>query len=122
MAKKFDPVLLPYLMEIRHNFTNYDGLVTFYQYYKKQRTKLNGVIYALLKEQIDIPTFHERVKQIEDFVDLTQKDNQKRFIKTEMERLGKQSFQPQSNRILRKWAKNNLAHMLHGRLIAKAVD
>ena len=122
MTRHINPEMLPFVTEIRHRFTNYDRLVTFYQYYRHKRSILNGVIYALIKEEIDIPTFKERVAKIEAYVDLTKKENQKRFLKTEQERLNKQSIQQLSPKTLKQFAKNNLSSMLHGKCVAKNVD
>lgn len=122
MVRKIEKDLLPFVTQIRHEFTNYDKLIPFYQYYGKQRTILNGIIFALIKGEIDIPTFKERVTEIENYVDLTKKRNQKRFLKTEQERLKNKALQPISEKDLKKFAKNNLSSILHGKCINREVS
>lgn len=70
------------IARIRHEFTNYDKLAVFYHVLPHYRTQLNGIISALIKNKMSIPEFREKVKQIENLVNLNLKKNQKSYIRT----------------------------------------
>lgn len=97
--------------KIRHEFTNYDRLSSFYHVWRKYRSALNRVITMLINEQIDIPEFRERVAQIESKVDLTRPKNQKKYLKQRRDAMCRAPHTytiDAANRI----AKSNLASIL----------
>lgn len=70
-----------FVAKIRHEFTRYDKLCSFYSVYPYARKKLNRTIGKLIGEKITIDEFHKIVRGIEAEVDLTRKDNQRRYLK-----------------------------------------
>lgn len=81
------------ICDIRHQHTNYEKLVVFYNMYPDKRSELNREISKLIKEGPEgIIEFRENVKQIEDWVNLNIKKSQKRFIDEEINRL--QEYHP----------------------------
>jgi len=69
------------LCAIRHTETNYDYLATFYAVNRELRTRLNQACNAFLKGKKTPEAFKKEVEEIEALVDLTKKENQKRFKK-----------------------------------------
>lgn len=103
--------------QIRHEFTNYDKLARFYSYYRDKRSELNFTIGKLIKEIITIQEFHDKVDEIEAYVDLTNKSNQKRFLKEEAARLKSITFNNHTETTLKKYAKHNLNLVMHGKAV-----
>ena len=102
------------LCQIRHEFTNYEKLILFYNTYPKKRKELNGVIARLIKEGPDyISEFKRKVKSIENYIDLNKKEAKQRFLKEEEERLRITSGDPgATKKILKEWAQNNLNEII----------
>ncbi|MCL1786042.1 MAG: hypothetical protein FWG39_02740 [Alphaproteobacteria bacterium] len=67
--------------ELRHNHTNYNMLATFYECQPRYRRQLDGVCERLVGGVFTKEQFSAEVCRIEAEVDLTNKKNQKRFIK-----------------------------------------
>lgn len=72
---------LKLLCDIRHQYTNYDKLSTFYSIYPEKRTALNVAIGNLIKKGPDgITKFRNEVNKIEEYVDLNKKKAKERFV------------------------------------------
>lgn len=103
---------LKLLCEIRHQFTNYEKLIVFYNTYPKKRTELNSNIRKLIERGPDyIEKFKDKVKSLEDYVNLNKKESKKRFLKEEEERLHKANPECMSKNI-KEWAQNNLNQII----------
>lgn len=114
---KLSKELLPFVAQIRHEFTNYDKLTSYYAQFREERGNLNRVISDLIGGLIDIPEFHERVKEIEERVDLTRKRNQKKYLKKQQKLLQRQKCYTQSQ--IHEISKRNLQNVLN---LQKAQD
>ncbi|MCR5610062.1 MAG: hypothetical protein K6G26_13470 [Lachnospiraceae bacterium] len=96
------------ICQIRHEFTNYDKLVTFYDIYPNRRKELNGIIRKLIDEGPDyVETFRKKVKHIEEVVNLNRKEAKKKFLAQEEQRL-RECNPLCKEKNIKEWALNNL--------------
>lgn len=103
---------LKLLCEIRHQFTNYEKLIVFYNTYPRKRSELNHNIKKLIENGPDyVEVFREKVKKIEDYVNLNKKDAKKRFLQEEETRL-RQANPECMERNIKEWALNNLSQVI----------
>lgn len=79
---------LKLLCHIRHEYTNYDKLMGYYNLYIDKRTELNTAITKLIRRGPDgIDSFRKKVKAIEEYVDITKKKAKQRFINEQIVRI-----------------------------------
>lgn len=103
---------LKLLCQIRHEYTNYEKLMVFYHLYPGKRSELNGVINKLIEVGPEgIQKFREKVKKIEDYVNLNRKKTKKRFIKEQTIRI-KEQYPNYSNSIVKKCAETMLSQYI----------
>ena len=99
---------LKLLCEIRHKFTNYEKLAVFYNLFPSKRSELNRAINTLINVGPDgITQFKEKVKKLEEYVNLNNKKAKKRFLEKEEQRIRKANPDCMDS-IIKEYAKNNL--------------
>lgn len=100
------------LCQIRHECTNYEKLMVFYNMYPNKRSELNKAIDQLIKVGPEgIEHFRQKVKHIEDYVNLNRKKSQKRFLKEQSLRI-KEQYPNYSNCIVKKCAETMLSQYI----------
>jgi hypothetical protein len=88
MSNNGDLKSLGYIVsELRHKYTNYDRLATFYDCQSKYRRQLDGACNNFINGFFNEEQFNAEIARIEAEVDLTDKKNQKRYIKEKIDEI-----------------------------------
>ena len=95
---------------LRHDFTRYDVLATYYNCQLGFREELNRTCMEFIRCNIDFETFRAIVKSIEARVDLGRAKNRKEFLKNQARELHESGY---SKVEAKKVAEDRLSDLLH---------